>query len=405
MCAMRARGAWRTPFRLMRMHRTVRTRQTEDARTPTSAAARASEGVPDALRPRHLWHRAAQLAIVGVMIAVLIVALPGLGGLRAHFADAQPDWLAIAAAAELGSALSHVAILRSVFCPTMRWGLSYDLAMSELAADAMLPAGGAGGLALGAWVLHRGGMSSEHIARRTVAFFMLTSAANFATVIVAGALSAIGVLPLSAASSLAAVPAALALVTVVLVVAVAPRLLRRLALKLGPKEASAKRSRLRRRLRPLTVEASVTVAEGIRDALSLLRSGDLLVIGGSLGYMAFDIAVLAAAFPATGSAVPGLGTLLLGYSLGQLGGLLPIPGGLGATGGGLIGAFVLYGAPIAPVTAAVLVYRALQLGLPALLGAPAFALLHRALRRPDAAIAFRDPLSGAGAESVSRGRG
>ena len=39
----------------------------------------------------------------------------------------------------------------------------------------LVPASGAGGLALGAWVLHRGGMGGERIARRSVAFFLIKS--------------------------------------------------------------------------------------------------------------------------------------------------------------------------------------------------------------------------------------
>jgi len=46
-----------------------------------------------------------------------------------------------------------------------------------------------------------------------------------------------------------------------------------------------------------------------------------------------------------------------------------LPGGVGGADGGLIAALALYGAPLAPAVAAVLAYRAFQLGLPALLGA------------------------------------
>ena len=51
-----------------------------------------------------------------------------------------------------------------------------------------------GGLALGAWALRRGGMGTEHIARRTVAFFFLTSLANVAMLIGFALLYATGVL-------------------------------------------------------------------------------------------------------------------------------------------------------------------------------------------------------------------
>ena len=79
--------------------------------------------------------------------------------------------------------------------------------------------------------------------------------------------------------------------------------------------------------------------------------------------MAFDVAALGAAFAAIG-ALPPIGVLLLAYVVGQLGGLIPLPGGVGGADGGLIAALVLYGTPLGAAAAAVLAYRAFQLGLP-----------------------------------------
>src|SRR4051794_29662848 len=115
--------------------------------------------MPAALHPGPLKRRAAQLIVVIGVTGLVVATLPGLDGARAHLQDAQPAWFITAAAVEIASALSYVVALRAVFCPCMRWGPSYQLGMSELAADSLLPAGGAGGLALGAWALHRGGMS------------------------------------------------------------------------------------------------------------------------------------------------------------------------------------------------------------------------------------------------------
>ena len=98
-----------------------------------------------------------------------------------------------------------------------------------------------------------------------------------------------------------------------------------------------------------------------------MRSGNPQIIGGAIGYMAFDVAALAAAFAAIG-VVPPIGVLLLAYVVGQLGNLIPLPGGVGGADGGLIAALVLYGTPLGGAAAAVLAYRAFQLGLPALLG-------------------------------------
>ena len=69
----------------------------------------------------------------------------------------------------------------------------------------------------------------------------------------------------------------------------------------------------------------------------------------------------------------------MGYLIGQLGGLLPIPGGVGGIDGGLIGTLVVYGAPAAATTAAVLAYRLILFWLPLLLGTVAFWTLRRRL--------------------------
>lgn len=129
---------------------------------------------------------------------------------------------------------------------------------------------------------------------------------------------------------------------------------------------------LRGRLRRFIITASGILTDGVTETVSLLSSGRPQVIIGSVGYLGFDIVVLAACFRAFGPAPP-VGTLLLAHVLGQLGGLLPLPGGVGGIDAGLIGAFVIYGEPIVPVTTAVLVYHAMRLLLPVLPGVPAFA--------------------------------
>jgi len=119
--------------------------------------------------------------------------------------------------------------------------------------------------------------------------------------------------------------------------------------------------------------------------VELVRSRDPLVIVGAIGYWAWDNAVLWATFHAVGAEVP-LSVVLMGYLIGQLGGLLPLPGGVGGIDGGLIGTLIVYGAPAAATTAAVLAYRVILFWLPLLGGAIAFVSLRRALNqseRPD----------------------
>src|SRR5919201_2129014 len=118
---------------------------------------------------------------------------------------------------------SYVLMFHAVFCRRMSWRTSAEIGWSELAAGSLVPASGAGGLALGAWILRRGGMAAEHIARRSVAFFLVKSAVNFVAVAVLGTLMAAGIVGPHKSLALTALPAALALAVIVAVVGV-PRL-------------------------------------------------------------------------------------------------------------------------------------------------------------------------------------
>lgn len=331
--------------------------------------------MPDELNPRHLALRVAEIAILIALVAVALRALPGLDKVRALLGDADPFWLAMIALAEIGSCAGYMLVFRATFCPQMSWSLSYEISMAELAANSLLPTGGAGGLALGVWALHEAGMETAHIARRTVAFFLVTSAANFAGVLLVGLAMFVGLLPGRASWLLTLGPAVIAGV-VILVAGLSPRLLR----TFGGPLAHPGRGGWTARVRQAVRNGLEAAADGVELAIALLRSRSFGVIVGSLAYMAFDIAALACAFAALGNA-PLFGPLVLGYLIGQLGNLVPLPGGVGGTEAGLVGAFALYHVDVTLAAAAVLTYRLFQLVIPALLGAPAFVMLRRNLAR------------------------
>jgi uncharacterized membrane protein YbhN (UPF0104 family) len=341
-----------------------------DLRATTGGTARA---------PARLGTR--RLVEIGVFAALLVgavIALPGLGELRQRLAGADPALIALAAALEVGSCLAFVAAFRGVFSRRLSWRFSYEVAMSEQAANVLLPTGGAGGLALGAWALRRVGMPAERIGRRTVAFFLITSSVNFAAVVFAGLGLGSGLLSGEVAVATAVVPALLA-AGALAALALAPRVLE------GGESSGAGR------LRAALARGRGYLGAGIRDAIGLYASGRPLVVGGAIGYMALDVLALAAMFAALGGGAPALGVFVLAYAVGQLGGLVPLPGGVGGTDGGLIAAFALLGTPVAIAAAAVLGYRAFQLGIPALLGIAAFAQLRRSLSDEAAPVAAPRP--------------
>jgi uncharacterized membrane protein YbhN (UPF0104 family) len=348
-----------------------------------SGAQTNEEQVPAELNPRRLRRRLLEFAAVGVLIGILILLGPGLGSLRSQLRHASAGWLVAAVALEVGSALSYVLIFRVVFCRRMSWKLSYQIGMAEQGANSVLSVSGAGGLALGAWALRRGGMSTEYIGRRTVAFFILTSLANVVTLVVFAALYALGLLGDDRSPGLTFGFGAAALVATAIVVLGLPRVSKSApvppGVRLG-KIASARRF------------ARDSLGQGVRDGLLLLREHPVGVLVGSFGTMGFDIAVLGLCFRALHYS-PAVGVLVVGYLIGQLGGNIPIPGGILGLDGGLIGAFVLYGQPLATTTGAVLLYHAIALWVPGLLGTIAFVQLRRILQRESQAAAMCSPLA------------
>jgi uncharacterized protein (TIRG00374 family) len=340
--------------------------------------------LPGELSRRKL--RVQLLLLTGIVLAVvaLVTLLPGLEGLRTRLSHAEPGWLLLGGGLKVLSGLGYVAVFRMVFCRRMSWRVSYQIGMSEVGANALLPTGGAGGLALGAWALKRGGMPADEIARRTVAFFLLTSVANVVGVILVGAGLAVRVFPGETNLALTVLPAAIAALSIVgslLAGRSAAGLYRRL--QRSEERGSSRRARL-------VLKSLVAVADGVNEAVALLREGDAWLIGGILAYLLFDMMIVWATFRAFGAAPP-LAILSIAYLIGELGGLIPIPGGIGGVDAGLVGTFVVYNVPITVAASAVLAYRAIALWVPAILGSAAFVSLRRTLRHESAEIAICAP--------------
>lgn len=323
-----------------------------------------AEPLPDDFSATRLRRSLIVLAGLVLVIAAAIALVPGLGSLRTRFAGAQPAWLVFGAVLQLGSCAGYVLVFRGVFCRRMSWRTSTQIGLSELAANSVFSVGGAGGLALGAWILRRGGLAADFIARRTVAFFLLTSLANVGFLGLGGVALATGVLDGAPQLLLGLIPALVAVAAIAL------------ALGAGHLAGAFARRSMRARL----VAAAAAVGEGVDEALRLLRARDPAILAGASAYMLFDVAMLGVCFAAFGNDVPPVAVLLVAYIIGQLGSLIPIPGGIGGVDAGLIGTLVLYGVDASDAAVAVIAYRGLLLSIPALLGLPALAVLRRRLR-------------------------
>lgn len=325
------------------------------------------------------------------LVAVAVIALvPGLASLRSRFSHARWQWLALGVLLKFLSGMSYVAVFRSVFCSRMSWRGSTEIGLAELGANAVIPVGGAGGLALGAWALSRSGMDADRIARRSVAFFFLTSVPNVLGVIIIGFGMAAGIFEGPSNAALTVLPALIALAAIGVTLASG-----RWA---GAAQARLAHSRGHRARLPRAFGA---LADGVHESLALMRRPDPWLLAGLIGYLVFDVGILLCTFRAFGSE-PGVAVVWMGYLIGELGGLIPIPGGLGGVELGVVGALALYSVPVGAATAAVLVYRAIALAVPSVSGAIAFALLQRALTHESINISGCG--SGEEVEVLGRGR-
>jgi uncharacterized membrane protein YbhN (UPF0104 family) len=320
--------------------------------------------------------RATIVVLFSVVIASLLLAVPGLEGVARQIADLNVPWMAAAVVLEFGSCVAFVVIFR-LFFDEVSAGPARELAWTEQGAGALLPGGGAGALAIGGWLLQRQGVCRRRVIERSSALFFLTSATNVAALVGAGALLAAGVVSGPHELVLTGIPIAGGLLAVAAILLM-PILTRRSARRPGPTWFA-------------------DLVDGIGGARHALLSANWRLIG-AIGYLGLDIAALGASFAATGHPLP-VAPLVLGYLIGYLANLIPIPGGFGVLEGGLAGALIAYGAPPTQAAAAVIVYHAIAFWIPSLGGVAGYWLLQRRRSRPLAAVA-EPPRSTRGAGPV-----
>jgi len=331
-----------------------------------------------ATRPASL-KRWATVALVGLAF----LAAPPLVRTSSRALAACAKWISVAAGFELLSMLGFVLVFGLVFGASASAGagaskrLGLGAGLRALGAITLLPGGGVVGPGLAARSSCREPVPVRSLARSTFALTILT---NAPAVLVLGLVSlslwlgwfdgphdALRTLP---AAGGAAVSVALA--------------------ALSGRSRGAPPVRARRLGLHHVATGLAVVGDGAAEARALL-GGRNWRLAGAVAYYAFDNAVLWAAFHAYGRA-PAASVVVMGYVVGSLATVLPLPAGIGAVDGGLFGALVLYGAPVAPAAGAVLIYRGVSLSLPVILSglawapAPVGALRARRKRRSGAAV-------------------
>lgn len=307
------------------------------------------------------------------LVIGLLFGVPGLDEAADRITHASVPWVIAGLGLELLSCLSYVLLFGLVFGRLGR-SLSSRLSLAELAVNSVLSVSGLAGIALGAWVLRSKGIAVERIAKRSVLIFVLTSAVNVGAVLVIGVLMWLGIVGGSRDPLLTLLPAGAALAAVLGTLAAA---------------AWAGKAAGSRRLRGGRVAVVFTaVSGGVRDALKLIGEHNWQ-LSGAVGYWLFDNLVLYACLAAFGHA-PSFWVVAMAYLVGMLANSLPVPGGFVAVEGGLVGMLLLFHVrPGSLVVAAVIVYRAISLWVPAIIGSAAFLSLRREIGKPMAPALHR----------------
>jgi uncharacterized membrane protein YbhN (UPF0104 family) len=333
-----------------------------------STAQRSSDEGPEnqlnaAKARRSLRNGLISLVLLIGLVVGLLEAIPDLNDVADAIDHMNPTWVAVGVVLEILSCLGYVFAFLQVFDRApLRFGAR--VALSELAFGAAVSLGGAGSLAVGAWLLVDRGAPATRVAERSAVLFLYTSAINVITLALAGLALLVGLVPGPSSLVLSLAPAVVG-VAALLFFLMLPPLTDRLAAARGPG-----------RLQTLLRQTAATVRETAR----LLRTPDWRMLG-VIGYLWFDIGVLVACFAAIGR-VPPLAALVLAYQIGYLSNFVPVPGGIGVLDGSLVGMLVLYGVNGTDAAAATLVYHAIALWVPAMWGTIAFLVLQRSRGEP-----------------------
>src|SRR3954452_7365369 len=164
---------------------------------------------------RRILRSVALFAVVAVIALVALATLPGVSEVRERFASAQLGWMAVVAACSLASMIGFSAALCGAFDRTIPFRNALELGFAEQGANVLLPAGGAGGPALGTFVMSRAGVPTNFATERHAALFLVTSGVSFVGLLVAGLSVGIGLLPGDAAAGATLLPAGLAVLVIV----------------------------------------------------------------------------------------------------------------------------------------------------------------------------------------------
>ena len=311
--------------------------------------------------PRRVLITLGLAVLLAIGVALLVGKAAGYDEVLDALRAADPRWLPACLAGEVVAYVGYVIVFRAIaeadHGPALGLRLSTEIVFLSLGATRLLAVGGAGGLALDYWALHRTGMTRHGSFLRVLAlntllygiFGLVAWSAALVLLVRGGAPIAL------VAPWLFVIPACFAAGVWVS----------------GPSRAARLTRRSGGRARALFADAVGGVV--LVRALLADRAGRVCV-GGAAAYWGGDMFCLWAALQAfhvqtTAAAV------VLAYSTGYVATLVPLPtGGVGSVEAAMTFALVAVGVDLSPALLAVVTYRLFSYWLPTI---PALLVLPR----------------------------
>ena len=307
--------------------------------------------------------------LLTVLLGAVAFAIAGVApGSSARLRHAALGWVAVEVVLELAACSAYALLFYGVFShgrDRIGYIRAAQIGIGELGAFVVVPIG-AGGPALRIWALMRGGMPFAVVMTRSVIHAVIFNLPYVAAALLLGGGVALGLGPGHAPLAVALAPLGVVLGAVLLALA---------ATRVSRSGHAAPQARWRRVGR----DAVSAIPDGLRALPARLRHPTLALW--AIAYWAGDCGVLIVAFHAAHGSAP-IGIVVLAYMLGQLGNALPLPGGVGGIEPIMLGVLSASGVNAGLGAAAIILYRFVSLGIQAVAGAIAVAILTASLQRP-----------------------
>ncbi len=319
----------------------------------------------------HLSRRALRLIGFVVFVYLFLKLIPGFTKALEDLQNVRLQWIIGAMAVETVSEIGYVISWRGILDPDdlLRQDgrgkhLGARVAWAQLGGGMIVPGGTMGSMGVGAWMLHRLGMSMDRVGERQFTLMFLNTAVDALAIVFFGLGLAIGLFGGEESLALTLLPAVLVVLALALALYVA-----RGAERLSGRFEAA---------RPKLANGIRALAKAVDNTKEMLRHrGSAKIVLGAVIYLGFDMAVLQGAFVAIDAhPVPSFAVVAMCYLIGGLAGSIPLPANLGAVTG-MAGMLIVFGVNHNQAVAAVVLYQSIGYLVPLIGGGIAYLFLRR----------------------------